>query len=72
MNDLYFQQGRIARSSTRFHRFRLAVRGMQIEVDAAQRNVLVIHLAEDDGHLPIQCDAMAKSWSALLVGINSL
>ena len=47
------------------------IRGMEVEIDATER-AIGFGLAEDNGDLAIECDAMAQMWSAIFVGFDGL
>ena len=45
---------------------------MQIEINAAHRHLLIVHLAEDDGYLAVQSNAVSKTGSTADVGVDGL
>ena len=45
---------------------------MQVEINAAHRHLLIVHLAEDDGYLAIQSNTVSQTGFAADVGVDGL
>src|SRR6266403_3272321 len=47
------------------------IRGMEVEINSAQ-GALVVRLAEDDGDLFVEGDAVTQVWAAGFIGLDGL
>ncbi len=45
---------------------------MQVEINAAHRHLLIVHLAEDDGYLAVQSNTVSQTGSSIDVGVDGL